>query len=255
MDPQERYTWWGWVPETDNDNEDDRENVYYLTIGDHGEEFATIVHRTVPDGDGVEKFPLDGRIANKKIKRAKTIVAALNTQARKEATMDAEESKARALVEVLQRSIPGTTLFWDRGPYCARIPLQDPDPANEGSLALFAFVEDSDDYRIQYANTPREQWGWIWHVAIGGEFASEWATDLQDSVSFRFMERTNLGDGTYEVACQATLLHDVLVHGIDKWSVIHDAGVDGASCGTPVQNAFTTGDDRLVTCEACKALR
>lgn len=168
--------------------------------------------------------------------------------------MDVEEVKARALVEQLRESLPGTTLFWDRGPYCARIPLVDPDPANEGSPALFAFVEDSDDYRIKVNTLPREQWGWVWHVAMGGEFTSEWATDLQDSISFRLLERTWLGDGPYEVACQVTLLVDILKHGIEKVALIHDVGEPGNAgppCGTPVQNAHTTGDPDLVTCRDC----
>lgn len=67
----------GWQAETDNDNPDDREGVYYLTVvadpGDFNEEIATIVHRVV---DG--KYPLDGEVARQKEHIAQVIVDALN---------------------------------------------------------------------------------------------------------------------------------------------------------------------------------
>lgn len=68
-----RYRWWGWAAETDLDNDDDREGVYYLTIGDDEDELAIIVHRTVGG-----KYPLDGDVANSKVVRAQRIVDALN---------------------------------------------------------------------------------------------------------------------------------------------------------------------------------
>ena len=68
-----RYGWHGWAAETENENDDDREGVYYLTITDDGEEMAVIVHRLVGG-----KFPLDGDVANGKVADAERIVAALN---------------------------------------------------------------------------------------------------------------------------------------------------------------------------------
>jgi hypothetical protein len=68
------YGWWGWQPETDNDNPDDREGVWYLTIVDpDGEEYAVIMHRTCNG-----KYPIDGELARRKVAQAKHIVAALN---------------------------------------------------------------------------------------------------------------------------------------------------------------------------------
>lgn len=68
-----RYGWIGWEAETDLDNPDDREGVYYLTITEDGEEFAVIMHRVVGG-----KYPLDGEVAVEKIERAERIVAAMN---------------------------------------------------------------------------------------------------------------------------------------------------------------------------------
>jgi hypothetical protein len=68
------YNWHGWMAETDNDNADDREGVWYLTIVDpDGEEYAVIMHRLCGG-----KYPLDGELAQSKVARAETIVAALN---------------------------------------------------------------------------------------------------------------------------------------------------------------------------------
>jgi hypothetical protein len=66
------YDWTFWEKETDLDNDDDRENVYYLTITENGEEYAVIIHRAS------EQFPIDGDVANAKILRAQQIVEALN---------------------------------------------------------------------------------------------------------------------------------------------------------------------------------
>ena len=68
-----RYLWTGWEAEADNDNDDDRKDVYYLMITDAGEEMAIIVHRTCGG-----KYPLDGSVALAKMARADWIVAALN---------------------------------------------------------------------------------------------------------------------------------------------------------------------------------
>lgn len=68
------YTWTGWEAEVDNDNDDDRVGVYYLTIRDPaGEEYAVIMHRTVGD-----RYPLDGDVAQEKVRRATRMVDALN---------------------------------------------------------------------------------------------------------------------------------------------------------------------------------
>lgn len=68
------FTWTGWHAETDLDNDDDREDVYYLTINSpNGEEYAVIVHRTVGG-----KYPLDGTVATQKIARADFMCVALN---------------------------------------------------------------------------------------------------------------------------------------------------------------------------------
>lgn len=68
-----RYGWTGWEAETDLGNDDDRQDVHYLTITEDGEEFAVIVHRTVGG-----KYPLDGPEAKAKEARAQSITAALN---------------------------------------------------------------------------------------------------------------------------------------------------------------------------------
>lgn len=70
-----RFTWTGWEAETDLDNDDDREGVYFLTILDYDEELAVIIHRT--EGDA---HPLDGKLAEQKIVNAQRIVNALNAQ-------------------------------------------------------------------------------------------------------------------------------------------------------------------------------
>lgn len=66
----------GWEAETDLGNDDDRENVYFITIwGPDDEEVAVIIHRTY-----VNKYPLDGEIARSKEQNAQMIVDALNTE-------------------------------------------------------------------------------------------------------------------------------------------------------------------------------
>lgn len=71
-----QYGWHGWAAETENENDDDREDVYYLTITEGGEEMAVIMHRLVGG-----KYPLDGEVANSKVRDAERIVAALNMRA------------------------------------------------------------------------------------------------------------------------------------------------------------------------------
>ena len=78
------YDWWGWQAETEMENDDDRQNVHFLTIVEHGEEYAVIMHRTCPDENGVEKYPLDGPYAREKLKRAQRIVDALNATAKED---------------------------------------------------------------------------------------------------------------------------------------------------------------------------
>jgi hypothetical protein len=68
------YVWVGWEAETDLGNDDDRDDVYHLTITDpDGEEYATITHRTCGG-----KYPLNGEVAMGKMHRAERIVSALN---------------------------------------------------------------------------------------------------------------------------------------------------------------------------------
>lgn len=73
-----RYNWWGWQTEVENENDDDRKDVWYLTITDGGEEMAVIIHRTCPQPDGTHKYPIDGPLADEKYRQCQTIVAALN---------------------------------------------------------------------------------------------------------------------------------------------------------------------------------
>lgn len=75
-----RYRWHGWAEEIDNENDDDRKDVFYLTITDSGEEMAVIMHRVCRQPDGLVKYPLTGALALGKIERADRIVAALNAQ-------------------------------------------------------------------------------------------------------------------------------------------------------------------------------
>jgi hypothetical protein len=76
--PNDTYTWIGWESEADLGNDDDRDDVYYITIiNPEGDEYAIIVHRTC---DG--KYPLDGPGAQSKVRRAEHIVAALNRDER-----------------------------------------------------------------------------------------------------------------------------------------------------------------------------
>ncbi len=77
MTPPARFTWWGWAEETDLDNDDDREDVWFLTIVDSGEEMATIVHRTCGG-----RYPLEGPLGKSKEANAQLIVDALNEKVR-----------------------------------------------------------------------------------------------------------------------------------------------------------------------------
>lgn len=68
------YGYTGWQSEEDEDVQDARPGVYWITIfGPDGEEDAVIIHRTVGG-----QFPLDGDLAKSKMERAAKIVAALN---------------------------------------------------------------------------------------------------------------------------------------------------------------------------------
>lgn len=67
------FSWTDWEAETDLDNPDDREGVYFLTIWAGGDEWAVLIHR-VCDG----AYPLDGHDACEKQARAQFIVDALN---------------------------------------------------------------------------------------------------------------------------------------------------------------------------------
>lgn len=74
MSTDHGYGWFGWDAETDMGNPDDRQEVYHLTITDpDGEEYATITHRLCGG-----KYPLDGDVAQRKVRQAEHIVAALN---------------------------------------------------------------------------------------------------------------------------------------------------------------------------------
>lgn len=65
-----------WEAETDIGNDDDREGVYFLTIHHpDGEEMAVVIHR-VCDG----RFPIDGDVAQAKVKSAELIVNSLNAR-------------------------------------------------------------------------------------------------------------------------------------------------------------------------------
>jgi hypothetical protein len=68
-----------WTAETELDNFDDREGVYFFTIGEFeddgsmGREWAVVIHR-VCDG----RFPLDGAEAEKKVEQAQFMVDSMN---------------------------------------------------------------------------------------------------------------------------------------------------------------------------------
>lgn len=73
-EPEGQFGWHGWLSEEEEDVDDARPGVYWITITDtDGEEYTTIIHRTYGD-----KFPLDGPVAMEKQARAQKIVDALN---------------------------------------------------------------------------------------------------------------------------------------------------------------------------------
>ena len=87
------YDWHGWTAETDNDNDDDREGVYYLTITEGGEEIATIMHRVCGG-----KYPLDGVVAQQKCADADQIVNALRGAAGQHACAECGKTGAGTFV-------------------------------------------------------------------------------------------------------------------------------------------------------------
>jgi hypothetical protein len=68
------FGWWDFDAEPDvtGDGSGDPDK-FFITITAHGEEFASIVHRTCGD-----KYPLNGELAKQKRENAEFIVAALN---------------------------------------------------------------------------------------------------------------------------------------------------------------------------------
>ena len=64
----------GWAEETELGNDDDRRDVWFLTIADReGEELATVIHRTCAG-----RYPIDGDAANQKVNLANWIVDCMN---------------------------------------------------------------------------------------------------------------------------------------------------------------------------------
>lgn len=133
-------------------------------------------------------------------------------------TEDITRTKAEALVEQINSRVGlSADLFYDRGPYCARIPLT---PArSDGSPSLFVFLEDTDDYRIlptrDSMGLTREKRGWRWRGVIGGDGVS---VDLQE-VTFEFLERDWLGEDVGTVADRVrAIAQRLLTNGITSWA-------------------------------------